>query len=514
MRENSIGRMVPEKVDGKNLSPFRGAFARDPGGRRRYSPKLGLSKPNESKLCKSIREALEKCEIRDSMTISFHHHLRNGDAVINMVIKEIAAMGVKDLTIFPSALFPVHKDLIEYIKRGVISRIEGSMNGPIGDFASHGNIPKTCILRSHGGRVRAVEAGDVRIDIAFIAAPTSDDYGNATGLFGKSACGPLAYSDIDSREAEKVVIITDNLVDYPLVPHAIPSTRVDYVVPVESIGDPSQILTGTMKITKSPTRLLIAKYAVDFLDDINMIQDGFNFQTGAGGISLAVTKFMAEKMREKKISANFINGGITEFAVNMLHEGLVKNLIDVQAFDLPAIDSLHKDMNHYECSVDEYANYYSKGCLVNKLDIGFLGATEVDVDFNVNVNTHTDGRLLHGIGGHSDVAAGSKITLITIPSYRKRLPVITDAVTTVTTPGETVDVIVTELGVAINPRRKDLIDLARNSSSVPVMTIEQMKETVENITGKPAKPELKDRIIALIEYRDGTIIDTVREVSQ
>lgn len=512
MRENSIGRMVPDKVDGRNLSPFRGAFARDPGGRRRYSPKLGLSKPGDSKLCKSIREALEKCEIRDSMTISFHHHLRNSDAVINMVIREIAQMGIKDLTIFPSALFPVHKELIEYIKRGVISSIEGSINGPIGDFASHGNIPKTCILRSHGGRVRAVEAGDVRIDIAFIAAPAADDYGNATGLFGKSACGPLAHADIDSREAERVVIITDNLVNYPLIPHSIPSTRVDCVVPVESIRDASQTETGTVEITKSPVKLLIAKYAVDFLNDINMIKQGFSFQTGPGGLSLAITRFMADKMREKSITAQFINGGITQYAVGMLREGLVNNLINVQAFDKSAVESLHNDMNHYECSADEYANYYSKGCLVNKLDIGFLGATEVDLDFNVNINTHRDGRLLHGIGSHSDVAAGSKISMIVVPSYRKRLPVITDWVTTVTTPGETVDVIITEFGAAINPRRSDLIDRAKESASVPLLTIDEMKEKVEKITGRPAKPELKDRIIALIEYRDGTIIDTVREV--
>lgn len=513
MKTNSLGREVPDQIDGKQLTPYQGPFARDPGGRRRYSPKLGVSRPGNSKLLSSIREAIEKCEIKDGMTISFHHHLRNGDNIVNAVVGELAAMGVKDLTIFPSALFPVHEKLIDYIKSGVISKIEGSMNGPIGEFASYGNMPKTCILRSHGGRVRAVEAGNVKIDAAFIAAPTADDFGNATGLMGKSACGPLAYADIDSRCAEKVVVITDNLVKYPCVPHSIPSTRVDYVVKVDSIGDPAQIVSGTMQITKSPTRLLIAKYSVDFLEEIGYIRDGMNFQTGAGGISLAVTQFMAEKMREKNVTAEFINGGITELAVNMLREGLVKKLIDVQAFDLVAIDSMIKDMNHFECTVDEYANYYSKGNLVDKLDVGFLGATEVDLNFNVNVNTHSDGKLLHGIGGHSDVAAGSDITMITIPSYRKRLPVIVDNVTTVTTPGETVDIIVTEMGIAINPLRTDLIDKAKSVKSVPIMSIQEMQANIEKLTGKPEKPELKDRIIALIEYRDGTIIDTVREVA-
>jgi len=514
MKPNSLGRMIPDSIDSKPLSPFMGAFARDPGGRRRHAPKLGVSKPNMNKLCSSVRDAIEKSELKDGMTISFHHHLRDGDAVINMVIDEIAKMGVKDLTIFPSALFSVHDKLIDHIKSGVISKIEGSMNGPIGKYVSFGNMEKVSILRSHGGRVRAVESGNVKIDIAFIAAPSSDEFGNSSGLLGRSACGPLAYADIDSRCAEKVIVITDNLVKYPLLPHSIPSTRVDYVVKVDSIGDPAKIVSGTMQITKSPSRLLIAKYAVEFLDKIGYIQNGMNFQTGAGGISLAVTRFMSDKMKAKGVKAKFINGGITKLAVDMLHEGLVESLIDVQAFDLDAIESMKNDKNHFECTVDEYANYYSKGCLVNKLDVGFLGATEVDVLFNVNVNTHSDGLLLHGIGGHSDVAAGADITMITLPSYRKRLPAITDEVTTITTPGETVDVIVTEMGVAINPKRDDLMQKIKSCKGIPVMSINEMKEKVEKITGRPDKPELKDRIVALIEYRDGTIIDTVREVAQ
>lgn len=48
-----------------------------------------------SKLVASIKEAIEKCELRDGMTISFHHHMRNGDYVLNMVLDEIAKMGIK-----------------------------------------------------------------------------------------------------------------------------------------------------------------------------------------------------------------------------------------------------------------------------------------------------------------------------------------------------------------------------------------------------------------------------------
>lgn len=513
LRKNAVNRDIPDSIDNRELHPFAGAFNTNPNGKRKYAPKLSVSKPNNDKLCKTVRDALEKAQVRDGMTVSFHHHLREGDAVVNMVIEEIAKMGIKNITIFPTALFAVHDKLIEFVKSGVISRIEGSLNGPIGKFVSFGNMKNTCVLRSHGGRVRAIESGDMKIDIAFIASPTSDEFGNCSGLYGKSACGPLAYADIDSRYAEHVIVITDNLVKYPLVPHSIPSTRVDTVVKVDSIGDPALIVTGTMRITKSPTRLLIAKYSVDFLDKIGYIKNEMNFQTGAGGISLAVTKFMADKMREKNVKAKFINGGITKYAVDMLKEGLTDSLIDVQSFDLEAIESMRSDKNHFECTVDEYANYFSKGCLVDKLDVGFLGATEVDVDFNVNVNTHSDGLLLHGIGGHQDVAAGCDITMITIPAYRNRLPIIMDSVTTVTTPGETVDVIVTEMGIAINPLRTDLMEKAKNIKSIPIMPIHEMKNKIEKITGKMEKPEKKDRIVALIEYRDGTIIDVVREVA-
>ncbi|MGE3063661.1 MAG: citrate lyase subunit alpha [bacterium] len=509
--KNKVNREIPDKIDGRELKPFSGAFSVSPQGKK-FASKLSVSKPADDKLCKNLREALERAHVRDGATISFHHHLREGDAVVNMVIDEIARMGIKNVTVFPTALFAVHEKLIEHIKSGVISKIEGSLNGPIGRFVSAGNMKSVCVLRSHGGRVRAVESGDIKIDIAVIASPTADEYGNCSGLTGKSACGPLAYADIDSRYADNVIVITDNLVKYPLVPHSIPSTRVDSVVNVESIGDPSLIVTGTMRITKSPTRLLIAKYSVDFLDIIGYIKNDLTFQTGAGGISLAVTKFMADRMREKQVKAKFINGGITKFAVDMLKEGLTDSLIDVQSFDLEAIKSMSEDKRHFECSVDEYANYFSKGCLVNKLDVGFLGATEVDIDFNVNVNTHTDGLLLHGIGGHQDVAAGCDITMITIPAFRNRLPIILDSVTTVTTPGETVDVVVTEMGIAINPLRKDIIEKAKSIRSIPIMEINEMKDKIEKITGKPDRPKRKERTVALIEYRDGTIIDTVREV--
>ncbi len=513
---NALGRKIPKEMDGRKLTPYRGPFADPLAKGVRQAPPIPHSHPvhrgGEKKLLGSIREAIEKTGLRDGMTISFHHHLRNGDFVVNMVLESCAEMGIKDLLLAPTALFSCHRPVIDHIKSGVVRGIQGSMNGPVGAFVSYGGMPTCGILRSHGGRVRAIEDGDLHIDVAFLAAPCADDFGNANGVYGPSACGPLGYGQIDSQYADKTVIITDNLIRFPCIPITISCTNVDYIVEVDSIGDPAKIVSGTTRITKSPARLYIAKNAARFIKESPYYKDGIGFQTGAGGISLAVTKFLGDFMREDGIQASYINGGITKFAVDLFHEGIAEKLIDGQVFDTASIESFRDDLWHQEITLSMYANIHSKGCIVNIQDVGFLGATEVDTDFNVNVNTHSDGMLLHGIGGHSDVAAGARLSMIVIPAYRKRIPVIRDSVTTVTTPGETVDVIVSELGIAINPLRKDLIEHFKDSD-LPIKDIHEIKREVDVICGgKPAPPRTGDRVIALIEYRDGTIIDKVMQV--
>ncbi len=514
--KNAIGRMVPTEADGRKLTPFQGAFADPLAKGNRPGPPIPHSHPEhkggERKLLGSIKEAIQKTGLRDGMTISFHHHLRDGDFVVNMVLEACAEMGLRDLTLAPTALFPCHIPIIDHIKNGVVRNIQGSMNGPIGAFVSKGGMETVGVLRSHGGRVRAIEDGDLHIDVAFCAAPCADDFGNANGLFGPSACGPLGYGQIDSQYADKFVVITDNLVRFPCIPFDILSTHVDYVVVVDKIGDPSKIVSGTTKITTSPGRLYIAKLAAEFIKNSPYYKDGIGFQTGAGGISLAVTKYLGDFLRTDGLKAAYINGGITQFAVDLLHEGIAEKLLDGQVFDTSSIDSLRDDVMHERLNLCMYANIHSKGCMVNVQDVGFLGATEIDIDFNVNVNTHSDGMLLHGIGGHSDVAAGAKLAMMVLPAYRKRIPVIRDAVTTVTTPGETVDVIVCDMGIAINPIREDLIEHFKGSS-LPIRDIRDIKREVDDICGgQPEPPKLGDRVVALIEYRDGTIIDKVMQV--
>jgi citrate lyase subunit alpha/citrate CoA-transferase len=90
--------------------------------------------------------------------------------------------------------------------------------------------------------------------------------------------------------------------------------------------------------------------------------------------------------------------------------------------------------------------------------------------------------------------------------------VIVDEVTTVTGPGELIDVIVTERGIAINPRRQDLMDAVKGKG-LPIRAIEDIKAEVERICGgKPKKPRLGDRPVAVVKWVDGTVLDTVWRV--
>jgi citrate lyase subunit alpha/citrate CoA-transferase len=197
----------------------------------------------------------------------------------------------------------------------------------------------------------------------------------------------------------------------------------------------------------------------------------------------------------------------------MLEEGLFQALFDVQCFDLKAVESIARNRNHQEISASMYASPFNAGAVVNRLDCVILSATEVDVDFNVNVNTESNGYLLHNTGGHSDTAAGAKLSIIVAPSIRGRLPIVRDSVTTITTPGETVGVIVTERGIAVNDRHPELkAELIRRRA--PVKEIRELADEIYAVTGVPRPLEFEDRVVGLVEYRDGSIIDVIRQVKE
>jgi citrate lyase subunit alpha/citrate CoA-transferase len=510
MARNGLGREIPDVWNGKRLVPYRDPYGLRPSGDRATRP-LTRVDPGERKLVTTLQEAIERAGLRDGMTISTHHHLRNGDDVLNHVVRVLDNLGLRDITIASSSIHPVHAELVDAIREGVIGRIECGVNGLVGELASKGELRCPITVRSHGGRARAVVTGEVPIDLAVIAAPCCDEYGNMNGVHGPSAFGSMGYAFTDALHARTVVAVTDHLVPYPAAPVSIPQSLVDWVVPVQRLGDPKKIVSTTTRVTTDPVGLQIARHAAQVIEASGRLRDGFSMQTGSGGISLAVAENVRNAMRRQKIKGSFGCGGITGYFVDMLEEGLFQALFDVQCFDLRAVDSIRRNRNHVEISADTYANPFNAGAVVNRLDCVILGATEVDVDFNVNVNTESSGYLLHNTGGHSDTAAGAELAVVVAPSVRGRLPIVKDAVTTVTTPGETVDVIVTERGIAVSDRHPELrAELARRKA--PVKDIRELQRDIHRVTGTPRPLELEDEVIALIEYRDGSIIDTVRRV--
>lgn len=467
-----------------------------------------------NKIRQSIREAIIDSGLQSGMTVSFHHHLRNGDYVLNMVMDEIAKLGIRDLTLNASSLFDAHAPLIEHIKNGVVTTIlTDYMSAGLGSFISAGGMQNPVQFRTHGGRPADIERGRTPIDVAFIAAPACDPMGNCTGKFGRSACGSLGYAIPDAKHAKFVVAITDELHPYPLCGWSIPETDVDAVVVVDSIGDPKGIVSGTTKITRDPVGLSMAMTAVDVIRASGLLQDGFSFQTGAGGASLAAAKYLKDVMLKEKIRGSFGLGGITGYLVDMLNEGCFDALMDVQCFDLKAVESIRNNPRHCEISATQYASPLAKSAVVDSLDVVILGATQLDTDFNVNVHTDSNGCIMGGSGGHSDTAAGAKLSMIIAPLSRARLPIVTDRVTCISTPGSTIDVLVTQKGVAVNPKDKELA-LRLRDAGIKVVDIHELKALAERTSGVPDKPRLGERIVADVIYRDGTVIDRIREVLQ
>ena len=512
---NAVGREIPEeilKITGKE--PFKGNHYFDGYEYKKDGPSTRCVINSEgSKLVENIHEVLVKCGIQDGMTLGFHHHFRDGDYVVNMVMEEIHNIGIKDITICASSLGKAHDKLVEFIEDGTITNIQSSgVRGKIGRAISEGKLKGLAVMRSHGGRVRAIETGEVRIDIAFIGSPTCDDYGNCRGIGGKSDCGVLSYSMVDADYADKVVAITDCLVPFPNFPAHISMTKVDYVVVVDEIGNPDKIATGAAKPTTDMRKLMMADYCTQFVVNTPYFKDGFSYQTGVGGASIASTISLSKIMKERNIRMKFGVGGLTKPMCDLLENNQVDALLDTQDFDLNAVESVINP-RHFRISAGEYADPFNKGAVVNKLDFVILAALEVDVNFNCNVVVGSDGIITGAQGGHPDTAAGAKCTIVIAPLLQGRIPAICTDVTTVTTPGESIDVVITDYGIAVNPRRQDLIDAMKNVD-LPFKTIEELRDIAYSIVGEPERVQFDDKVVGIIEGRDGTVMDVVRKIKK
>ncbi|WP_161428399.1 MULTISPECIES: citrate lyase subunit alpha [Vibrio] len=482
-------------------------------GANTLTPHLNEANINLSrKLQPDLSQAIIKAGLKDGMTISFHHAFRGGDKVVNLVLETIANMGFKNLTLASSSLTSVHSPLVNHIKNGVISRIYTSgIRGELGEAISQGILKQPVHIHSHGGRVHLIKTGELKIDIAFIGVPCCDEFGNANGMHGQSRCGSLGYAKIDAQHANQVVVLTESLVDYPNHPASISQDTVDLIVQVEEVGDASKIGGGETRLTTNPRELLIAKRAADVIIHSGYFKQDFTVQTGSGGASLAVTRFLEKSMEKTGITAEFGLGGITSTMVSMYEKGLIRNLLDVQCFDSGAVDSLARNVNHVEISANEYANPSSKGAVVDRLDLVVLSALEIDVNFNVNVITGSDGVIRGASGGHCDAAAGANLAVVVAPLVRGRIPTVVEQVLNVVTPGQSIDVLVTDHGIAVNPLRPE-IKARLLKSGLPVFDIEALMVRAQLLTGTAEPIEYEEQVVGYIRYRDGSVIDVIKKV--
>lgn len=517
MAQTKHGRDIPDSLWGMRLVPYAGPFATPPADRiARSNRKPAMLRPGESKRLPSLAEAVAATGLADGMTISFHHSFREGDMVIGQVLAVIRELGIKNLTFAPSAVVNIKEpSLVGYVKDGTITRIEASgIRGELGDAALSGEVTAPVILRPHGARPRAIEAGELAIDVAFIGASAADEYGNATGLVGPNACGSLGYSFIDAATARKTVIVTDHLVPYPCVPASISQEYADYVVKVDRIGDAALIGKGAARLTRNPRDLMIAELAAKVIVHSGFFKDGYSFQTGAGAIAIACTGYLADATEAAGYTASFALGGLTASIVEMFDRGLIGSVQASQCFDSVAARAVHERPNIVEIDNSVYSNIHNKGCMVNMLDIGVLGALEVDMDFNVNILTGSGGEMMGGLGGGPDVAGGAEVSIVALPIVRGRTASVVKKVFTLCTPGETIAVVVTEAGIALNPGHRNYNILRENLSgtNLKLMAIEELYDIAVGITGEADPVPVSDEVACIVQYRDGTVIDTIKRL--
>lgn len=506
--KNCLNRFVPE-----GFSLFNGSNEYK-NHLSEYKKIAEKEKSENYKKLETISEIFDYFKITDGATLSFHHHLRNGDAVLNLVCEEIKKRNLKNIHLAASSLFPNNDsslhDLI--INQNITKITTNYLNGKTAEVIGKGKLKELLVMETHGGRARSIETGELKIDLAILATPCVDLNGNGTGKKGKNACGVLGYAIPDLHYAKNVVLVTDTIKEKITDPE-LDGAYVDAVLVIDSIGDKNGIVSGTTNITKDPVGLKIARDATKLLKELGVIKNGFTMQTGAGGTSLAVASYIKKEMIENNIVGDFASGGITGYYVEMLRNGLFKKLYDVQCFDLSAVESSLVDKNHLLMDASMYGNPYYNNPIVNGLDLVVLGATEIDLNYNVNVTTDSFGKIIGGSGGHSDTANGANITMITTQLIKSRIPIIKEKVTTISTPGEDVDILVTERGICINPNRQDLLDKLRDSK-LNIMKIEDLLNLSYEITKKPANIERSEEIVGVVKYRDGTIIDSIYKLKE
>lgn len=531
---NALGRLVPTTVNGFPYEPYQGAYADLPPGPRYTAPTRAAQGRGRSKVVKTLDELVAGF-VPDGGWVSLPHYYRDDPTALRLVVDALRRVGRKDVKLLGIAFFESHAEvLLPALQDGTLGGFEANTYGAVAKAVADGRLGDWVVVgRTHGGRARAFQQGERDVDLAIGPVPIADVWGNANGVMGHPAAmvGPLGLFQPDAQWAKRVALLAETIHPTLLAPHPIEMRWVDHVVPVPKAGDNRGIGTGTTDIRRvkgDEGRNRIAANVMKVIEAAGVVQEGFNFQVGAGA-GLLVLERMLRLMRTRGIRAGFTVGGSMEYHVDLLQEGLVELFLDGQCFQ-PShrlFHSLRHDPRHVEVST---ALYYSPAAVQEAcalMDVVVLGASEVDLDFNVNTVTGYDGVLRTGIGGGPDAAAGAKLSIFSLPIARVNrkglsAPCVRDRVTTVVTPGEVVAVVVTEDFVALNPQSDSpyLPAIRENAARVglALASIDEVAaaslEKARALGTLMPEPRFTDDIVSVVEWRDGRLVDAVRRVER
>ncbi|MBD3258081.1 hypothetical protein GF377_06575 [candidate division GN15 bacterium] len=516
--------------NGKTYQPFAGAFNDRVYDERLLGRRHARRIPHRHNKLTTLDAVMDV--INDGDTISYPHYYRTGDNGLKGMVDKLREHGKRDIKLYANALFD-HTDpwLIEAVRDGVIGGIYGNVYRKLGAHIVAGDLlPWVGVGFSHGNRVRKLQTGEVRVKVAFGPVPIADIHGNANGAFGNEdeLCGPVGLFAADAEHADFVCLLAGTVSERVVLPAPLSMECVDFVVPFENIGSNGGIGSGTLDLAKArsnPFNAQVANNVTNCALAAGVVQDGFGFQVGSGA-GLIVLDSIRSMLKLNDITANFAIGGITSLHVEMLREGTIRHLMHGQLFEPNELifDSFRNDPNHHEITTGYYASVANKEAAVNMLDLAVLSALEVDLNFNVNT-VCAGGRIIGGIGGGQDVAAGADLTIIFLPlatgKEGKGFPKVVDQVYTRTTPGEVIDLVVTEEYAALNPNSqssyKDRIIEQAKEFGVNLVSIEELHEKSKAKAAEwgptPAPKPTTDEVVHVIEWRDGTLLDTIKRMA-
>lgn len=516
------------QYNGKRYKAFTKAFSDEQFSGRLVGRTITRAIPHRNNKVVSLETVLEV--INDGDTISYPHYYRTGDKGLQLVVESLRKAKKKDIKIYGNAFFDnVDPWLIEAVKDGTIGGIYGNTYRKMGQYITGGELlPWVGVGFSHGNRVRKLQTGEVNVKVAFGPVPIADVYGNANGIYGKDEhlCGPVGLFSADAEYAEYVCLLAGTVSDSVVMPTPLSMEQVDFVVKVDDPGLNSGIGSGTLDLDHAranPFNAQVADNVTKVIKASGVVKNDFGFQVGSGA-GLLILENIRQMLKEEKIRANFSIGGVTSLHVDMLEEGTLYQLMHGQLFEPNErmFESMRTNPLHHQITTAYYASVANKEAAVNLLDLAVLSTLEIDLEFNLNT-VCAGGRIIGGIGGGQDVAAGADLTIIFMPlatgKNGKGFPKVVDKVYTRTTPGEVIDVVVTEEYAAINPNSKSsykdaLLEQAKDFG-VKLITIDELyqksKEKAESFGSIPETPPAEGEVVHVIEWRDGTLLDTIKK---